>query len=139
MITVPSQNILRRIIDLMNLEILGHNGRSSFRNWKWPKRNKSVRGYYVYPKYGEFFEYRLTPREFESACLNAGFEIIQSVPTCHDDGMFHVFGAVSTTYKDKVFHHNLFGRIANRLLRMIPFCHNHMHACLLRKKIGEHY
>jgi SAM-dependent methyltransferase len=134
-ITIPSLNRIR---------IVKH----FYRNMTWifnPKKNKIIRSlfekqalakpeYYVYPKENSFYEYRLTKCQFENECKKAGFKIIESKPICHYDGLFHIFGWTGIiNFKDWKFTINKFGQIANKILKSIPFLHNHMHALILTK------
>ena len=138
-VTVPSLNTIRRIVDLVDRS----------RHYVNPRRNALVRKvfrkkplsgrmsreflYYVYPPGGPFFEYRLTPKEFESACIVAGFQILKSVPISHIDGLYHLFGARLVKFENWEFEVSRPGAIINNLFRRIPFFHNHMHACVLKK------
>jgi SAM-dependent methyltransferase len=89
--------------------------------------------YYRYPLFGDFFSYRLTKKQFEAAVTGAGFTIVESVPICHMDGVYHDFGRMFVSFRNWEFFPNLLGRSLNSLLVRIPFCHNHMHCCVLRK------
>jgi len=138
-ITVPSFNLSRRLCNFIGV----------FKNALDPRKSNFVRklfgkkelrrtdrrdySYYVYPKQGDFFEYRLTHHEFERACIKEGFEIIESLPISHIDGLFHIFGPPLVSYVDCRFILGLRARQLDRLLRLIPFLHNHMHACVLHK------
>ncbi len=119
------------------------------RKIKWiidPRKNNNIRAlfrkpaiekpkYYIYPKENNFFEYRITPRQFKNECRMAGFEIIESKPICHIDGLYHLFkwtGLIS--FKDWKFSVTKAGRIVNKILKSIPSLHNHMHALILLKK-----
>lgn len=133
-ITVPSFNMLRRISYMLNL--------CDVRKWNWLrkhfnkslfKRNGKVHGWYIDPQFGAFFEYRFTKRQFEQLCINAGFEIIESVPISHIDGLFHSFARPLVTFKNWFFSVSKAGKFLNALFLLIPFFHNHMHACVLRK------
>jgi len=96
-------------------------------------RNRDGFKYYVYPQFGEFFEYRPTPNEFETECKKAGFRIIHSVPISHLDGLYHEFGEVFCRFKEWKFYPNRMGLILNKTFSKLPFFHNHMHACVLTK------
>lgn len=96
-VTVPSQNHLRRIIaggkrlvgDLspyrisIGRKIIGKAPRSS--------RNAGPYPYHIHPQFGEFFEYRPTPRQFLRACKSVGFRIVDSRPIASIDGLYHLF------------------------------------------------
>jgi len=82
---------------------------------------------------GDFYEYRLTKKEFEEQLRNGGFSIIESVPTSQIDGIYHEFGKAFVSITNHTFYPNVFGRMLNSILSQIPFCHNHMHLCVVRK------
>ena len=82
---------------------------------------------------GEFLEYRLTKHQFETVLKDAGFSIIESVPVSLIDGVYHEFGRAFVTVKNHTFHPNFAGRLLNNMLSKIPFCHNHMHLCVVKK------
>jgi hypothetical protein len=86
-----------------------------------------------WPATGDFFEYRFTKAEFETHLLNAGFEIVKSVPICQMDGLFHDFGRCFVSFKDWKFYPNIVGRAMNVVLSAIPDLHCHMHLCVARK------
>lgn len=139
-VTVPSFNLLRRLwygIDRVRDCV-------DPRRWGWlrkwlrkPVLSSRNRGsqylYHVNPLRGEFFEYQFTRREFESACVGAGYRIIRSVPIAHLDGLYHECGRWFVDYRDARFHPSPWGVVVNGLLSRIPFFHNHMHAVVLAK------
>jgi len=96
---------------------------SDRRDWK----------YYPYFLSGEFFEYRLTKKEFEQELVQAGFEIVESEPIAFMDGLYHEFGRLFVSFRNWGFHPNLFGKILIGWLSKIPFFINHMHLCVVRK------
>jgi SAM-dependent methyltransferase len=95
-------------------------------------RRKST-SYVIYPTFGDFFEYRFRKNQFEDILVKSGFTIIESVPIGHMDGIYHEFGRLFTTFKNWEFHPNIIGKVLNTLLSKKPFCHNHMHLCVVRK------
>jgi len=98
-----------------------------------PKRNSKGFLYHLHCQFGEFFEYRLTPREFVRACRYAGFEVIASYPIAHFDGMYHLFRPRLVKFERWQFHPSVLGSFLNRVFKVVPFPHNHMHLCVLRK------
>jgi SAM-dependent methyltransferase len=133
-ITVPSFNLLRRLSYALSwLDPRKYNlirkifGKKSF------VFNKKSQGYYIDPQIGDFYEYRFTKKQFESLCTQAGFEIIESKPIAHLDGLFHSFFRPLVAYKNYAFTLSTLGTVINALLTKIPFAHNHMHACVVRK------
>jgi len=138
-VTVPSFNHLRRIgccIDRI-LEFVMPRRNNCLRmllcKEPLPKRNSKGFLYHVHPQFGEFFEYRLTPREFVRACRDGGFEVIASYPIAHIDGMYHLFGPSLVKFERWQFYPSLLGSFLNRVFKVVPFLHNHMHLCVLRK------
>lgn len=139
-VTVPSLNLLRRLQHYRDLAKAFFHPRSN----PWlrrllgksvlPPRNKQGYLYHAFPQYGDFFEYRLKPREFITACRRAGFEVEESRPIYHRDGMYHVFGEPMVEYRNWQFEMTPRAEFLNRLFRLIPFAHNHMHLCVLRKE-----
>ncbi len=81
----------------------------------------------------EFFEYRFTKKEFEQQLVKIGFEIVESVPIAQMDGLYHEFGRIFVSFRNWKFHPNFVGRCLNSLLSHIPFLHNHMHLCVVKK------
>lgn len=147
-ITVPCFNLIRRIkkyfyINEINYflnpiriakrsNIIRKLLKKNLRTEKFSyNRNKS--NLYIYPVFGDFFEYRFTKSQFENALRNAGFTIIESVPVAHMDGVYHEFGKLFVSFKNWEFFPNIMGKTFNKLLSTIPFCHNHMHLCVVRK------
>lgn len=99
-----------------------------------PKRDKKEFIYNVFPKKGEFFEYRLTPKEFEKECLNAQFKIIKSIPIAHTAGLYNEFKHLVKLNRRKwKLTETKKGKIVNNIFKLIPFFHNHMHLCVLSK------
>ena len=125
LISVPSMNLIRRT-------------QYSFERftdlWNPYHRKTRNRGkYYIHPQFGDFFEYRLTKKEFIKAAQKAKFKVIESMPIYHVDGMYHIFGSKLVTYKNYKFYFNKAGRLLNEILMKIPFAHNHMHMLILKK------
>ena len=143
-VTVPSLNTLRRFKHFFNkhfrfLSLKENNYvRKLFNKPSLPaKRNADGYLYYVYPQFGDFFEYRLKPKEFEDVCINAGFEILESTPISHIDGLYHesgfIFRKFFLRFSNWSFQVSQPADYINDLLKKIEFFHNHMHACVLRK------
>lgn len=127
-ITVPSFNYLRRLRNLLS--------RISIKKMLSPKkRNRGI--YHINPPYGDFFEYVLTKKEFETACREVGFKIIESRPIYHIDGLYRIFNPIFgdkfIAFKSWQFIVSRKANMLNKLLKKIPYLHNHMHACLLMK------
>lgn len=143
LITVPCCNYLRRLkVPLRwitsnlrrNALIRKLFKKKALANNKWHRRGNTFK-YRTYPEYGGFYEYRMTPTEFREALMRCGFIIIEDVPLYQIDGLFHEFGrlfACHNQWKFKVYPQ---GKILNWLLSKVPFFHNHMHLCIVTKKI----
>jgi len=144
-ITVPSFNRIRKIKAVCGYQFLkdGLKGNRRLRKWlgKEPQvGNKQIpplRLYPVHKEKGDFFEYRFSNREFEDLLIRSGFEVAESVPIAHMDGLYHEFGRLFVSFRDWQFHANLCGRWLNRFLSRFPFLHNHMHLCVVRKPIAR--
>jgi SAM-dependent methyltransferase len=80
-----------------------------------------------------FFEYLFTPQEFEAELIKAGFEVIESVPVATMDGIYHELGRRLVGWHDWKFYPSTAATVLDRWLRVIPFAHNHMHLCVVRK------
>ena len=133
-ITVPSFNILRMGAYFFSfLDVRKYGFIRRLFNKKPLHCNGKRFSYYIDPQYGKFFEYRFTKKQFEDICIRNGFEIIESVPTSNIDGLFHLFGSNLVTFKDWKFNVSKLGSLINKFLSIVPFLHNHMHACVVRK------
>lgn len=82
---------------------------------------------------GGFFEYWFTKPEFENLLTQAGFAIVESVPIGGIDGIYHEFGRALVRFADWQFYPTATAEVLNRMLTRVPFCHNHMHLCVVRK------
>lgn len=133
-VTVPCLNGIRQMASRLHLEFLNPKTMARFIKHKiLGAKTKKAFLYYSYPPGGEFFEYRLTPNEFLAVCKNAGFEIVDSVPIAHVDGLYHSFGPLLVRFGNWKFTVGMLGRVVNSFLMRYPFLHNHMHACVLKK------
>ena len=125
-ITIPCHNLLFRIKNTLEyLDIRTNNFiRKLFRKKTIPKEsfrypwNRYWMGRFMESGYEKFREYRFTPRQFKEICLNAGFEIIESIPQQH----------MQSKYCNKII---------QKILLKFPFTHNHKHACVVKKPITE--
>lgn len=148
-ISVPSLNLVRRLKRRLFLHEIGW-----FLNpVAWARRSNllrrlfgrppvpPVRGYNrhakgpyaIHPMFGDFFEYRLTPREYEDLIRGAGFEIVASAPIGHMDGIHHDLGRWLAPFSEWTFRPTPIARLFDRWLRKIPFGHNHMHMIVARR------
>lgn len=91
--------------------------------------------YHFYRQEGRFFEYRFSKIEFESLLLVNGFELVESVPIAQMDGLYHEFGEFFVSFHDWTFQPNRLGCWMNHIFSRLPFFHNHMHLCVIKKAI----
>ena len=140
-ITVPSLNLFRQINYWWNQKsiyaFLKNNPMLRRLLGKEPVNQSNIGYLYrIHPMNGPFFEYRLTPQEFEEICISAGFEIMVSKPISQVDGLFHLFGPPLVDFNHWQFTVSPLGKAINALFSQIPFLHNHMHFCALRKPLS---
>ena len=144
LITVPCLNWLRRLkgpfcgithavrVNPVVRKIMGKN---RYKRWGWNLCSGRFK-YHVWPEWGDFYEYRFTPHQFERFLTDAGFDILESVPLDQVGGMYHEFGRFMAGYdhcKIMLYPH---ARIINWLFSKIPFFHNHMHLCVVKKGVN---
>ncbi|MGA1844951.1 MAG: class I SAM-dependent methyltransferase [bacterium] len=147
-ITVPSFNLLRRIryyLGIVNPLRIAKRSRFVRRIFgKGPLQGPVRSGCTYHPgtvpyrrRHGlpseGFFEYLFSRGEFEGELDRAGFIRVKSVPIGHMDGIHHDISKRMAPFRDWAFYPNRAARLLNRILGMIPFCHNHMHLCVVRK------
>lgn len=89
----------------------------------------------VYPAWGEFFEYRMSPDDFRAEVEKAGFIIVEHVGVSSMDGVFHELNpfGLFVTFKNWTFHPRRPARWINAWLSRRPFFHPHMQAVIARK------
>ena len=97
------------------------------------RRGQSGYCYEVNPLRGRFFEYWLTPTEFETVVSQAGFRILESKPTHHAVGLWWDFGEWFAKNKQRRFSPTIYGRTIGFLLGRRRFSHNHMHTIIAQK------
>jgi SAM-dependent methyltransferase len=141
-ITVPSFNILRRVRHMWghtrrSVGLTGSRLVSRIRGTVPPQAPPRKGLYHTRPEYGPFFEYVLTPGEFEQCCRQAGFRILRSVPISHMDGLYHEFGPRLVQFEDWAFKPTRGAEALNAVLKIVPFFHNHMHACVVEKPLRD--
>ncbi|KKP24474.1 MAG: S-adenosylmethionine (SAM)-dependent methyltransferase [candidate division TM6 bacterium GW2011_GWF2_28_16] len=133
-ITVPSFNKLRKIkYYLRFLDFRKYNFIRRIFKKNLLNKNKSNLGYFIEPEYGKFFEYRFTKKQFEDICKNAGFEIVKSLPIAHVDGFYHEVSKNLVKFNNWEFKISIVSNFLNNFFKKIPFFHNHMHMCILKK------
>jgi len=140
LITVPCLNTVRRLKRSLFWDELTQ-GPRAFAVWlikgepkPLSRLNKGYR-YAVFPALGNFFEYRMTPKEFEVEIERAGFEIEEHLPVAIMDGVYHElnpFGLL-VRFVGWKFHPTWIARYLNSILMRRPFVHPHMQAVIARK------
>jgi SAM-dependent methyltransferase len=91
--------------------------------------------YAVAPTYGDFFEYRMTVREYRQELQDAGFQVLEHLPLGTIDGLYqdlNPFGLL-VRFKDWEFLPSRLGSWLNRMLARQPFRHCHMQVAVVRK------
>lgn len=138
-ITVPLHNQVRRIkrrLWLNELFGLPHAvARRLLRGTSMRLNRSSAAPYPVYPTYGPFYEYRLTPEHFLAAVRGAGFEVLAHQPFAHIDGLYHELNPLGllVRHKDWRFRVTPAARALNAVLSRHPFLHSHMQAIVARR------
>lgn len=141
-ITVPCLNAVRRfkrrtgLAELLALpRALAAGVRK--RELRLPTRFNSAHKYAVFPPFGSFFEYRMTPAEFANEVRAAGFEILDQRPHAQLDGVYHElnpFGMLIAHRRWK-FHPTRLGAWLHEKLERRDFfcCHMQMIVAAARK------
>jgi SAM-dependent methyltransferase len=134
-ITVPCLNSVRRfkrktgIVDLLSLPraLVAGTLKAEFRR---PTRFNRTFRYAVYPPFGNFFEYRMTPREFANEVRAAGFEILDHRPHAQMDGIYHELNPLGLliSFRKWKFYPTRLGRWMHAKLKKRDFfcCHMQM-------------
>lgn len=141
-ITVPCLNAVRRfkrrtgLVELLSLprSLLAGAIKGKLRP---PTRFNSAYKYAVFPSFGAFFEYRMTPAEFAHEVRAAGFEIVEQRPHAQLDGVYHElnpFGLLIGFRRWK-FYPTPLGRWLHEKLKRRDFfcCHMQMIVAAARK------
>jgi len=91
--------------------------------------------YGVFPTWGGFFEYRMTPQQFRIEIEKAGFEIKAHLPVAIMDGVYHELNPFGLLVKFAgwKFYPTWAARCLNGVLSKRPFAHPHMQAIVARK------
>ena len=151
-ITVPSFNLIRRIKYNLGPYLSAINAVRIAKQYKIIRRlfgrkpitKRALRRFtyrpgvvpYKYRHQSElegFFEYIFYNQEFEEELKKVGFTIVESIPIALMDGIYHDISKRTVRFRDWTFYPNLLAKVLNYVLEKIPFCHNHMHLCIVRK------
>jgi SAM-dependent methyltransferase len=89
----------------------------------------------VFPAWGEFFEYRMSPEDFRSEIVKAGFEVLEQRPVGAMDGIYHELNpfGLMVGWRDWKLRPRGPARMLNAWLSKQPFAHPHMQAVVARK------
>lgn len=100
----------------------------------WTRLNPAYL-YPVYPTYGPFFEYRVTPEQFAYEVNRAGLRILDHRPHSMIDGIYHELNPFKLLirYRDWRFHPTKLGRWLHELLLPHEFFCCHMQAIIATK------
>jgi len=93
----------------------------------------------VYPSWGNFFEYRMSPEDFRREVEAAGFHVAEHLPLGHIDGIYHdlnPFGLL-VGFTDWRFQYGRIATALNHLLSRRPFTHSHMQTIIAVKRRHE--
>jgi SAM-dependent methyltransferase len=136
-ISVPSFNLLRRYKYFLR-NILRPLRPRNFPIWRKSQPPVNYRGqkgllYHAMPRQGNFFEYWLKPKEFEKEVLDAGFEIVASLPTHHYTGLWSDLGEFWARNDTRRFTPTVLGLCFDKIMRHWPFFHNFMHTIIAKK------
>lgn len=93
--------------------------------------------YAVYPAWGAFYEYRLTPAEFRREIESAGLEVLEHFPLDHMDGVFHELNPLKALVKFKKwqFEPSSVAVWLDRSLRSREYFHCHMQGVVAQKPV----
>jgi hypothetical protein len=80
-----------------------------------------------------FFEYLFSKQEFEEKLKKIGFIIVESAPIALIDGIYHDVSKRIVLFRDWTFYPSTLAKVLNYLFGKIPFFHNHMLLCVVRK------
>jgi SAM-dependent methyltransferase len=141
-ITVPCHNRVRQIKrSVWWSEVTGIPralaGRFLRKRSKPLSRLNSSYRYAVFPSWGEFFEYRMTPNEFLSELRNCGFEVLQLSPLGEMDGIYHELNPFKALvrFENWKFDPTSLAQRLNARLSRHPFLHPHMQVAVVRKPL----
>lgn len=135
-ITVPCVNAIRRVKYALRIYGLRRSLRRIRKKEAMEEDNPYCRhqtSFRRWPVSGRFGEYRFTKRQFEKEITEVGFSLVESVPIALMDGIYHEFGPAFVSFRNWRFYPNVLGKSLNYLLSQIPFFHNHMHLCVVKK------
>jgi SAM-dependent methyltransferase len=142
LITVPCQTLIRRIKHKTWWSEIVQSPRAlAARTLKGKPKPLSRRDprylFPVAPAWGEFFEYRMPPGEFDAQVRAVGFEIEEHVPIGMMDGIYHDLNPLGllVKWRNWKLEPSRVAELANKLLAKQPFLHCHMQAIVARKPL----
>lgn len=98
------------------------------------RRDRHYR-YAVFPAWGEFYEYRMTPQQFRGEIEKAGFDVVEHGPMATFDGIYHElnpFGLL-VRWENWKFHPTSLAKWLHQRLKTRMFLHPHMQVVIARK------
>jgi hypothetical protein len=92
--------------------------------------------YPMFPAWGLFFEYRMSPEDFRAEIEKAGLDVVEQLPVGHMDGVYHELNpfGLMVGWRDWTFRPTPPARWINAWLARTPFAHPHMQAIVARKR-----
>lgn len=139
-ITVPCLNTVRKFKKMLfwhEIKNLPKGlAKTYIRNEKFSvNRFQKKYKYTVYPSYGKFFEYRMSPNEFIQEVKGAGFEILEHFPIGQIDGVYHDLNPFKLLVKfnNWEFESSFIAKKINTFLNKKSFFHPHMQGVIVRK------
>jgi len=81
----------------------------------------------------DFYQYFFGKGEFVRILQDAGFAVEQRVPIGLMDGIHHEISARLVPYEDRELHPGAAAKALNAVFSVVPFLHNHLMLCVVRK------
>lgn len=142
LICVPQFNKLRFIKHMFGLDFADYYLRQVYYKLKGIKvakirHSKDVKREYLYhrwPVVGEFYEYRFKKQEFDKLLSDAGFQTIEQAPLDLMGGLYHELGGLVISLKN-LEHPGPVLKFVDKWLSKIPYFHNHMYLCIIKKPL----
>jgi SAM-dependent methyltransferase len=138
-ITVPLLNLVRRVKRMLWFDEVAHLPRAAARRLLRGRSMSMARmrpgRFAVYPAYGEFYEYRLTPAEFLAEVEQAGFEVLEHAAIGSMDGLYHELNPLETLvrFRDWRLEPSPLARWLEARLASRPFTHSHQQLVVARR------
>lgn len=127
-ITVPCLNFFRKLNKIFDKNTK-----------KLIKKSNTNFKYYPFFWNNKFHEYHMTIQEFEKECKNAGFDIIEHLPSEENLGIMHIINPKNKKgnfiwYEElEEYRYSLFGKLILLFAKYFPFTFSHFQVCVLKK------